>query len=204
MSYSAPPPTDSAAQTDATIASESPPDGRRRWKVGTLVYTSGGLALLFFWLLWGDFAWQMRERSASPVLQVMLKQFKASDFLTGLFLASLPAALTILIAPVVSYRSDRYRSSRGRRIPFLLASTPFAAGAMFLLAASPALGSHLHVWLGSGSPGENTCILIMIGLSWTVFEAAAIIANALFGALINDVVPGKCLADFTLFLEHAG
>ena len=169
---------------------------RRVWKVGTLTYTAGGLAVLFCWLLWGDFAWQMRERSVGPVFQVMLKQFSASDFITGLLLASLPAALTMIIGPVVCFRSDRHRSPRGRRIPFLLWSTPFAAGAMMLLAASPWLGERLHVALGASSPGANVCVLIVMGLILTVFEVASVASNALFGALVNDVVPKEMLGRF--------
>lgn len=181
--------------TSAPVPPPSP-DGRKRWKVGSLTYTAGGLAVLFGWLLWGDFAWQVRERSVSPVLQVMLKQFKASDLITGLMLMSIPAAISMIIGPVVSFRSDRHRSRMGRRIPFLLASTPFAVVALLFMAATPWLGTQLHGLLGAHSPGENACVLIAIGLAWTVFEVAAIICNALFGALINDVVPKEMLGRF--------
>ena len=67
----------------------------KRWHVGTLTYTAGGLAVLFCWMLWGDFAWQLKERSAPPVVQLMLRKFEASGFLTGLFLLSLPAVISV-------------------------------------------------------------------------------------------------------------
>ena len=171
-------------------------DGRKRWRIGTLTYTAGGLAVLFGWLLWGDFAWQMRERSVAPVVTVMLQQYQSSALVISLLLASLPAALSVIIGPVVSYRSDRHRGPRGRRIPFLLVSTPFAAFSLFLMAATPWLGGHLHAALGVNSPGESTCVLLMIGLMWTVFECSAIIGNTLFGALINDVVPKEMIGRF--------
>jgi len=39
----------------------------KTWRVGTLTYTGAGLVTLTAWLLWGDFAWWMRERSATSV-----------------------------------------------------------------------------------------------------------------------------------------
>ena len=34
------------------------------------------------WLWWGDFSWQLKDRTG-PIVQVMLGLFKASDFLTA-------------------------------------------------------------------------------------------------------------------------
>ena len=33
---------------------------KKIWHAGTLTYTTAGVVLLFFWLLWGDFAWSMK------------------------------------------------------------------------------------------------------------------------------------------------
>lgn len=180
----------------ATKLSAGGPGRKRSWTVGTLTYTAGGLAILFFWLLWGDFAWQMRERSVNPVLQVMLKQFGSSDFLNGLLLASIPAMLAVFIGPVLSYKSDRHRGRMGRRIPFLLYSTPFAAASLFFMACTPWLGAQLHGFLGDSSPGLNVCVLWAIGIAWTLFEVSALASNMLFGALVNDVVPKEMLGRF--------
>ena len=35
----------------------------RTWRNGTLGYTAGGLAVLFLWLMWGDFAYSMKDRA---------------------------------------------------------------------------------------------------------------------------------------------
>jgi len=53
--------------------------GQKLWRTGTLVYTTAGLVVLFCWLLWGDFAWQMKERSVTSVVQLMFLKFQASD-----------------------------------------------------------------------------------------------------------------------------
>jgi MFS family permease len=166
------------------------------WRVGTLSYTTTGLIVLFCWLLWGDFAWSMRDRTVGPVLQLMLKKFSASDTLTGVLLGSLPPAIGMLIGPVVGYLSDHHRGRWGRRIPFLLIPTPVAALAMIGLAFSPALGVIVDHALGPHSPGVNKVTLLFLALFWSLFEMFTTVANSVFGALINDVVPQTVLGIF--------
>jgi MFS family permease len=172
------------------------PDGRKRWRAGTLVYTSGGLAFLFCWLLWGDFAWWLKERSVYPLGQIQLRQFQASDLLVGLVIGSIPAAAGMLFGPWVSVRSDRHRGRWGRRIPFLLIPTPVIAFSMAGLALTPHLGGLLHEWLGASSPGLNACGIIAFVVFWSVFDLATAVTNAIFSALINDVVPQPIIGRF--------
>ncbi len=168
----------------------------RTWRAGTLTYTTGGLVALFAWLLWGDFAWWLKERSVVPVAQLFLKNFQASDMIVGLLVGSLPAALGMILGPVISVRSDRHRGRWGRRIPYLLIPTPIAALSMIGLAFTPRMGGALHSWLGAGSPGPEACVLLAFGLFWTVFEVASVVANAVLGGLINDVVPQEVIGRF--------
>jgi MFS family permease len=168
----------------------------RRWRVGTLVYTGGGLVVLFCWLLWGDVAWQLKERSVTPAVQIILHKFEASDFMTGLLILSMPAVIGILLGPVISYRSDRHRGRWGRRIPFLLAATPVAALAICGLAFAPAIGGWLHDRLGLQPATRNMTVVLAVGGCWTLFEFATVAANAVFNALINDVVPRELLGRF--------
>ena len=175
---------------------QKPDLSARHWKAGPLTYSFGGLAILFGWLLFGDFAWNARERAITPLAQLMLKAGGASDTMVGLLVSSLPAALGMFVAPVVGYRSDRFRSSLGRRIPFLLVSTPVAAMAMLGVSFAPAAGSRLHGAFGTYSPGLPACFLMFFSLCWVIFEVAAIVGNSLFLALINDVVPAEVLGRF--------
>jgi hypothetical protein len=103
-------------------APEPPPAvGSRRdrvWSIGTLTYSFGALMVLFVWLLLGDFSYMLRERSATPVAQLMLKKYEATDLMTGIFILTIPWAVILLVGPLVSYWSDRHRGPRGRRIPF--------------------------------------------------------------------------------------
>lgn len=173
--------------TEAT-SRKSPPT----WRAGTLVYTSGGIVVLFLLLLFGDFAWAMRERSVGPMAQWYLKHLDVPNFLYGLLISSVPAIIGLIFAPMISYRSDRHRGRRGRRIPFLLVTTPLAVSGMIGLAMCPILGPWLHQLLGEHSPGERVLTLVCFGVFWTAFEFATIAVTAIFGGLVNDVVP-QCL-----------
>jgi len=166
------------------------------WSVGTLTYTTTGLVILFCWLLWGDFAFALQDRSVSSVIQLLFKKFQASDTLMGLLMGSLPPALAMILSPIIGYKSDRHRGRWGRRIPFLLIPTPIIALSMVALALSPTLGTFLHRHLGPYSPGLNPTILILLGLFWTLFSSACITANSVFGGLVNDVVPQPLLGRF--------
>lgn len=168
----------------------------KTWSIGTLRYTKWGLFLLFAWLLWGDFAWSIRERSAPQLMQVLLKKYGASDTLNGLLVGSLPQLLVLVIIPIISFYSDNFRSRWGRRIPFLICTTPFAVFTLIGLSYSKELGDLLHHFLAEHSPGNNASTLIVLGSFWIIFELAVLSTNALFLSLVNDVVPHEFIGRF--------
>jgi len=169
---------------------------KRFWHAGSIVYTGAGLAILFGWLLLGDFAWQLKERSVTTTAQLVLKKFEASNFFSGLLIGSIPAAIGMILGPIVSVRSDRHRGRWGRRIPFLLVPLPFVVVSMAGLAFAPAIGGWLHAWLGVSSPGLGPCVLGTFAAFWCVFEVFSTIANSVVGGLINDVVPQEVIGRF--------
>jgi MFS family permease len=170
--------------------------GVKTWRVGTLTYTAGGLVALFAWLLWGDFTWSLKERSIGQVLQILLMKFGASDVLTGFLLGSLPAGIAMFLCPVIGYRSDRHRGRWGRRIPFILLPTPIVVLSMLGLAYSPEMGAWFHRLCGAHSLGLNASILSFLAFFWLMFAFSGLVINAVFGALINDVVPTAVLGRF--------
>ncbi len=178
-------------------SSPSTKRGPSTWTAGTLIYTSGGLIALYAWLLWGDFAWQLKERTG-PIVQVMLGKYGASDLYTALFMISGPAVISMTLGPVVGIWSDRYRSKRGRRIPFLLATTPIAGLGLMGVGLSPWIGTEVHrIMTGGGDPASlQATILIVMAVFWTIFEIATVTANTVFGGLINDVVPRELIGRF--------
>ncbi len=58
------------------------------------------------------------------------------------------------------------------------------------------MGAHVDKWLGPHSWGLNSSTLICMALFWMLFEFSATIANAVYVALINDVVPQPVLGRF--------
>jgi MFS family permease len=189
----------------ATTSGATPPadnlaipriEAERLWKVGTLTYTSRSLVRLFFVLLWGDFALAVRDRALQGVVQLLFKRFGASDMFSGLLLASIPSALGMVIGPVVAYKSDRLRTRWGRRIPFLIVTTPFVSLGLLGLAFSPQLGGQLQSLLGPYSPGAASSVLLVLAIFWVVFEISLAASGGVWGALVNDVVPQEVLGRF--------
>lgn len=177
-------------------AAPKPPTeaGPKTWKVGTLTYTAGGVAALFAWLLFGDFAWSMRDRSVAPMASWYLDHLGVPKVVFGLLLSSFPVFLGLVLGPVISVKSDHHRGKWGRRIPFLLVTTPLAAFGMLGLASTPFIAKWVHGFFPSQS--EMVVSVVCFGVFWAAFELATIAGGAVFGGLINDVVPRHLLGRF--------
>jgi MFS family permease len=175
-------------------AGQSGTSPRKLWTTGTLAYTSGGLVVLFFWLLWGDFAWSMRERSVGPMAQWYLSHLNVPSLVFGLLASSFPAVVSLVIGPVISVKSDRHRGARGRRIPFLLLTTPIAVFGMLGLALTPVLAHYVRTLM----PGANEMLVSVVcfGVFWAAYELAFVASKAVFDGLVNDVVPREFLGRF--------
>ncbi|GHC03644.1 MFS transporter [Cerasicoccus arenae] len=165
-----------------------------RWRVGTLSYTTGGIVVLFFWLLLGDFSWSMRDRSVAPMAQWYLDHLNVSNLIFGLLISSFPALVGLILGPIISVRSDRHRGRWGRRIPYLLITTPLAAMGMLGLAATPLVAKWVHGFMPEQN--EQLVALVCFGFFWAAFEFATIAGQSVFGGLINDVVPSTLLGRF--------
>lgn len=181
--------------SDPIPAQTSPlPHEKRVWRAGTLVYTSAGVVSLFLCLFLGDFAWSMRERSVGPMASWYLDHLGVSSLVFGILLSSFPSLISLFLSPIVSYKSDRHRGKWGRRIPFLLATTPLSAFSMIGLGFTPVLAKKVHALFPDQS--EVFVAVACFGIFWAVFELASIASQSVFGALINDVVPKELLGRF--------
>jgi hypothetical protein len=181
-------------KADSTAAPSASPGKPNVWRAGTLTYTTGSLIVLFLWLLWGDFSWAMRDRSVAPLAQWYLKSIEVPNLLFALLISTFPAAIGLVLGPIISYKSDRHRSPRGRRIPFLLITTPIAAFGMLGLAATP----YISRWVHGHFPDQSEMVVAVLcfGVFWAAFEFATIVASSVFGGLIGDVVPAPLLGRF--------
>ncbi len=180
----------------ARLLRQSGRGGERTWRAGTLTYGGAALFILCGWLLVGDFAFYMRDRSVGPTLTLVLRRFDASDLMVGLLMGFIPQVLSLVLVPWVSYKSDRHRSRWGRRIPFLLIPTPFVFIAMLGLGWGPELGRWLHAVSGGAGLSETACVIMVFGVFWALFEVGSAICNAVFFGLFNDVVPREVMGRF--------
>lgn len=183
-----------AKAATASLPPPSQPAHPKVWRVGTLTYTSTGLVVLFCWLLFGDFAWSMRERSVGSLAGWYINQLGVPNLVYGLLMSTFPVLIGMIIGPVISVKSDRHRGRWGRRIPFLLVTTPMAAGGMIGLALTPFIAT----WVHGMFPNESELVVSVVcfAVFWGAFEVATIAGGAVFGGLINDVVPKPMLGRF--------
>ena len=187
------------------VAERSAPEADR-YRCGTLVYTRAGLFLLFSWLLWGDFCFTLMEQIWPNVLPLMLKSHGAPNLALSLIVTIIPGAMNIVLNPIISTVSDRYRSPRGRRIPFLLMATPCVTVFLILLGFSRQLGDALHEGLARVFPGweQGGVTVALIGLLVVGFRFFELFINTVFWYLFNDVVPVAFMGRFLAFFRIAG
>ncbi|MFA5863942.1 MAG: MFS transporter [Phycisphaerae bacterium] len=194
--------TEQKSRGPSSTEALSLPEDADRYRAGTLTYTRMGLITLFLWLLWGDFCFTLMETVIPTVLPLKLRSLGAPNWLLGLFITTIPSSMNFMINPIVSFKSDRYRSKWGRRIPFLLFATPMLTLMLILMAFSDNLGRGLHrilsIWSGGLNP--TTVILVLIGILLIGFQFFNMFVSSVYYYLFNDVVPkaylARCMALF--------
>lgn len=176
----------------------SGPPQETTYRCGRLVYTKAGLFVLFSWLLWGDFCFALMETIWPNILPLMLKNEGAPNLVLSLVITTIPSAMNFVLNPVISTASDRYRSRWGRRIPFLLAATPFITLFLVLMGFSRKIGSFLHHALSGAFPGlsQASVIIGVICVLIVCFRFFELFVNTVFWYLFNDVVPTAFMGRF--------
>ena len=173
------------------------PPGGKTYHCGTLTYTKIGLFVLFAWLLWGDFCFTMMEAVVPSILPLKLKGLGCSNWLMGLILTTAPGILNMTVCPYVSFKSDRYRSKWGRRIPFIIWTMPFLCASLALMGMSDDICGLLQrnsEFLRQFAPATITIALIAVFL--IMFQFFNMFVGSVFWYLFNDVVPAQFLARF--------
>ena len=177
----------------------------KTYHCGTLTYTKAGLFALFAWLLWGDFCFTMMEAVVPSILPLKLKDLGCSNWLMGLILTTAPGILNMTVCPYVSFKSDRYRSKWGRRIPFILWTMPFLCGSLALIGLGDDLCGILQrnsEFLRQFTPATITIALLAGFL--IMFQFFNMFVGSVFWYLFNDVVPPQFLARFVGLLKIVG
>ena len=166
------------------------------YNVGTLTYTKMGLISLFALLLWGDFCFTLMEAVVPSILPVKFNALGAPNWVLGLILTTIPNLMNLVINPIVSFRSDRFRSRLGRRIPFLAGATPFIVVFLILLGYSEPIGRWVHSTALGGRYPEMSVMLAIMGVLLVCFNFFNMFVTSVYYYLFNDVVPQAFLARF--------
>ena len=167
------------------------------YRVGTLVYTKRKLALLFFWLLWGDVCYMLMESVVPSILPLRFQSLGASNTSIGLIMVTIPMLITAVANPIISFKSDRHRSRWGRRIPFIIGTLPFLVLSLVALGYADRIGlwliSHGGASLGLSPKAVPIAVIGVFMVAFTFFNS---FVGSVFWYLFNDVVPEHLLARF--------
>ena len=175
-----------------------------KYKVGTLSYTKTGLITLFLYLLWGDFCFTIMEAVVPSIMPLKFNSVGAPNWVLGLILTTIPNLMNTVINPFVSFRSDRFRSRWGRRIPFLAGATPFLVVFLVLMGYSEPISLWVRSALLAGRSSELTVFLVVIGFFMICFQFFNLFITSVYYYLFNDVVPHAFLARFMALFRMVG
>ncbi len=138
------------------------------------------------------------EAVTNPIMQLKFKALEASNTEMGLVLGTIPWLVYSVLNPIISFKSDRFRSRWGRRIPFIFFSLPFLVLFLVSLGFGDRIGLWIHGHLGFllGGLSSNQTIILTFGVLLVVFTFFNTFVTSTFWYLFNDVVPEHLIARF--------
>ena len=186
----------------ATFAS-----GQRIYRTENLTYTKGGLLVLSFWLLWGDFAFNFFESVFGRFLPIFLKDLHASNTLIGVMTGSFAGLVNVAFLPGISRWSDDLRTSIGRRIPLLYVVTPLTVGAVISVGFAPEIGGWMFDRFTGHLPeswSKGALILGILSVLVVSFHFLNMVLVNAYNWLIRDVVPLEVMSRFLAWFSMVG
>ncbi len=181
--------------------------GPRLYRTENLCYTKGGLLVLSFWLLWGDFAFNFFESVFGRFLPIYLKDLQASNTLIGVMAGSFAGLVNVLFLPGISRWSDDFRSAIGRRVPLLYLVTPLTVFAVVAIGFAPEIASWFFDRLFAHLPPSVTkgglVLGLLCGLTVSFHFFNMVLVNA-YNWLIRDVVPLEVMSRLLAWFSIVG
>lgn len=169
---------------------------------GSLTYTPFQLVKLFTCLLIGGFSITFIQCvQAGGLFTLSLNAFDASPAFISVVLGSIPAALNMILCPIISYRSDHCHSKLGRRKPYILLSVPIMTVAIVAIGWTPSLVDPLSNLLGMPSALTGK---LLIGLFIAIYSFFNMFVGSVFYYLYADVVPTEFIGRFNAFFTLVG
>lgn len=179
---------------------------KKKYTVGTLSYTGKGLIVLFAWLLWGDFCFTLMEGVLGIFPLYMINHLGATNTTTALLMVIIPNIFGVIVGPAVSFKSDRYRSRWGRRIPFIIWTAPLLVFALIALGFSNYFYQALQMskWPEFLHLHPMMTTLFIIGFFLILFSFMNEFVNSVYWYLFADVVPEQFLGRFLALFRLVG
>ena len=182
-------------------------DDASHFRVGTLVYSRGCLITLFSWLLGGAFVFNMMEQVMPLLLPLVLRDNGASNKAIGFIVSSLYMLVNAIANPIISYKSDRFRSRWGRRRPFILVTTPCVVLLLAIIPFAPEITQALERvgWLASLLKNSPITTLVLVsGILVVTFQIFNMFISSIYHYLVVDVVPEAFIARFYGLFQISG
>jgi maltose/moltooligosaccharide transporter len=178
---------------------DAPPANQpKTWKVGTLTYTKFGLVSIFAWLLWGDLVFTLTEAVFPQSIQLQLGRLHISQAWMPILTTVLGQAVALPMNPYLSFRSDRYRSRWGRRIPYIFKTMIPLAIFMSALGFSDEIGEYIRnaQWLKHLGMGDIGTIMVVMACLILLYDYFNIFINTIYWYLFADVIPKELMGRF--------
>ncbi|MBQ9787104.1 MAG: MFS transporter [Lentisphaeria bacterium] len=128
-------------------------------------------------------------------LPLLLDSHKVSAKTMAVILSTIPSVLSFILCPIISTWSDRTRTRRGRRIPFLLFSTPLVVLMMLLIGFEPQISGFIHRNFFPGFQFNSVGTAVLAGLI-ILYQIVFLVPGSVYYYVSADVIPKDCLATF--------
>lgn len=141
----------------------------------------------------------LMEAVVPSIMPLRFKALGAPNTIMGLVITTIPGVINTFCNPVISFKSDRFRSRWGRRIPFIVLTLPLLVLCLVALGFGENIAFFLHGRLGGFLAGlsPTTFAVVVMGIIMALFSFFNTFVNSVFWYLFNDVVPEGLLARFT-------
>ena len=163
---------------------------KKFYECGTLRYTLGGLLFAVGMLLFAFFCFIFTTSVVNTLIPLQLKDALGADNKTiAIITGTIGGIFNITICPMVSFKSDRYRSRWGRRIPFILLTLPMYVAGILMFAFSDVIADFLraHAHLARFAP--TTVTIFMIGVAMVIYQFFYMFVGSVIHYIYNDIIP---------------
>ena len=187
----------------STTVAEQSGNGSSRFAVGSLRYSLCRLLLVGATMLLATQSLSLLCNHLIPgIAPVLMDRCGASAADIALVIGTLPYVFNIVLNPIISTMSDKTRTRRGRRIPYLILSAPVMALLLVMIAWSPEIAGLLHRFVLT-TVEIGTLKLVTLAVLISLFMLVYLFPGSVVEYLIADVIPRECIGRYQAFTSLA-